>query len=733
MSFHYLSYFLQTYRILIHKIISLLPFHFQHHTNIIPMKKILLSVMMGLLLAGCAKNDNPFFEAYTNKFGAPPFDKIKNEHYMPAFKEGIKRHQAEIDLIANNKEAATFDNTIAALDYSGDLLNKVSSVFFNLYSAETNEGMAKIANDISPVLSEHNDNIYLNEALFARVKTLYDQRSTLGLDAEQHRLLEKYYKDFIRSGAALNEQDKLKLREINKDLGLAELTFGQNVLDETNAYVKVIENESELAGLPQSARQAAAETAKEHGKDGKWVFTTQKASFLPVLQYSQNRELRKELLTAYTTRANHDNDKDNKAVIVKIMKLRTQKANLLGFETSADFILDDTMAKTPKTVYDFLQTVWIPALKKAKAEAAELQKIMDAEGKGEKLEPWDWWYYSEILRKAKYDLDEEVLKTYFKLENVRQGVFDLASKLYGLKFVKLDSMPIYHPDVEVFEVKDADNSLIGILYTDYFPRAGKRAGAWMNNITEQYKKDGVNHRPIICNVGNFTKPTSEQPSLLTMDEVETLFHEFGHALHGLLTQCTYPSLSGTNVSRDFVELPSQIMENWCWEPEVMKTYAKHYQTGEVMPKELMEKIQKAGTFNQGFINTELLSASILDMDYHTIKDTADFDANAFEKNSLDRMGMIPEIIVRYRSTVFNHIFTTGYSAGYYSYTWAAVLDADAFQAFKETGDIYNPTVAKAFRQNILERGDSDYPMKLYKTFRGANPNPEALLVKRGLK
>jgi peptidyl-dipeptidase Dcp len=436
---------------------------------------------------------------------------------------------------------------------------------------------------------------------------------------------------------------------------------------------------------------------------------------------------------AYTTRSNHDNDKDNKAVINKIMKLRTQKAQLLGFATSADFILDDTMAKTPKTVYDFLTTVWTPALAKAKVEAAELQKLMDAEGKGEKLEAWDWWYYSEKLRKSKFNLDEEALKPYFKLENVRQGVFDLSSKLYGLKFKKLEGMPIYHPDVEVFEVNDADGSLIGILYTDYFPRAGKRAGAWMNNITEQYKKGGVNHRPIICNVGNFTKPTSSNPSLLNMDEVETLFHEFGHALHGLLTQCTYPSLSGTNVSRDFVELPSQVMENWCWEPEVMKTYAKHYKTGEVMPQALMDKIQLAGTFNQGFINTELLSASLLDMDYHTIKDTAKFDVMNFENASLKRMGMIPEIIVRYRSTYFNHVFGGGYSAGYYSYTWAAVLDADAFAAFKETGDIYNQKYATAFRKNILERGDSEDPMKLYYNFRGAQPNPDALLKKRGLK
>jgi len=697
------------------------------------MKKTLLSLMIGLLLMGCAKNDNPFFETYKNKYGAPPFDQIKNKHFMPAFTEGIIQHQAEIDVIANKTEAPTFENTIAAMDYSGELLKKASSVFFNLYSAETNKSMDSIANEVSPLLSEHNDNIYLNEKLFGRVKTLFDTRAKLGITAEQNRLLEKIHREFVRSGAALNPEQKAKLRGINKELGLAELAFGQNVLDETNAYKKVIEDGADLAGLPTSVRQAAAEAAKADNKEGKWLFTTQKASFIPVLQYSDNRELRKELLMAYTTRANHDNAKDNKAVINKIMKLRTQKAQLLGFATSADFILDDTMAKTPKAVYDFLATVWTPSVAKAKEEAAELQKLMDAEGKGEKLESWDWWYYSEKLRKAKYALDEEALKPYFKLENVRQGVFDLASKLYGLKFKKLDNMPLYHPDVEAFEVSDADGSLIGVLYTDYFPRAGKRAGAWMENITPQYKKDGVNHRPIICNVGNFTKPTADKPSLLNMDEVETLFHEFGHALHGLLTQCTYPSLSGTDVARDFVELPSQVMENWCWEPEVMKTYAKHYKTGEVMPKELMDKIQLAGTFNQGFINTELLSASLLDMNYHMKKDTADFDVNAFEKASLDKMGMIPQIIVRYRSSYFNHIFSGGYNAGYYSYTWAAVLDADAFQAFKETGDIYNPEKAAAFRKNILEKGDSDDPMNLYRAFRGAEPNPDALLKKRGLK
>ena len=682
---------------------------------------------------GSAKANNPFFEAYKDKYGAPPFDKIKNEHYMPAFKEGIKQQAAEIDLIAGSKDAPTFNNTIAKLDFSGELLRKVSSVFFNLYSCNTNEGMEKIVTEISPILSEHNDNIYLNDKLFARVKTLYDNRTKLGLTDEQIRLIEKYHRNFIRSGAALNPEQKAKLRVINKELGLAQLAFGKNVLDETNSYKKIIDKESDLAGLPESVRQAAAEAAKEAGKPGKWLFTTQKASFIPVLQYSENRELRKELLMAYTTRANHDNASDNKVVINRIMKLRTQKAQLLGFATSADFILDDTMAKTPKAVYALLNTVWTPALAKAKEETAELQKLQDAEGKGEKIEAWDWWYYSERLRKAKYNLEEEALRPYFKLENVRQGVFDLASKLYGLKFKKLSDMPVYDPDVEVFEVSDANGSFVGILYTDYFPRAGKRAGAWMNNITDQYIKDGINHRPIICNVGNFTKPTADKPSLLNMDEVETMFHEFGHAIHGLVTQCTYPSLSGTNVSRDFVEMPSQFMENFCWEPQVMETYAHHYKTGKLMPKELRDKIQLAGTFNQGFINTELLAASFLDMDYHSLKDTANFDVTAFEKASMDKIGMIPQIISRYRSSYFNHIFSGDYCAGYYSYTWAAVLDADAFQAFKETGDIYNQKVATSFRKDLLEKGDTEDPMKLYVKFRGANPNPNALLKKRGLK
>lgn len=687
--------------------------------------------MLTLLTACQTEQKNPFFETYTTPYGAPPFDKIKVEHYMPAFLEGMAQQKAEIDAIVNNTEAPTFANTIEALEYSGSLLDKVTYVFFNVYMADGNDEMGKIAEEVSPLLSEQTDYIMLNEGLFERVKAVYEAKETLNLNKEQAKLLEETYKSFVRGGANLNKEQKAELSRINKELGLAELQFSKNVLDATNAYQKWIEDESELAGLPESVKQAAAEAAKAAGQEGKWLFTVQKSSFLPVLQYSDNRELRKELLMAYTSLANHDDNLDNKAVINKIMKLRVQQAQLFGFTTPAGFILDNTMAKTPEAVYSFLETVWTPSLAQAKVEAAELQKLMDEEGKGEKLEPWDWWYYAEKLRKAKYDLDEEELKAYFKLENVRKGAFDLAGKLWGLQFKQLEDMPVYNPEVEVFEVSDSDGSLIGILYTDYFPRAGKRAGAWMNEIAPQYVRDGVNHRPVIINVGNFTRPTADKPSLLTMDEVSTLFHEFGHALHGLLSQCTYKSLSGTNVARDFVELPSQLMENWCYEPEVMKTYAFHYETGEVIPDALIEKIQKASTFNQGFVMTELLSASLLDMDYHSIADTADIDVNAFEKASMEKMGMIPEIIVRYRSTYFSHIFTTGYSAGYYSYTWAAVLDSDAFQAFKETGDIYNQEVATAYRKNILERGGTEDPMVLYQQFRGKMPNPDYLLIKRG--
>ena len=650
---------------------------------------------------------------------------------MPAFIEGMRQDSLEIEAIADNPETPTFANTIEALEYSGEMLDRVSKVFLNLYSADTDKDMDAIAEKVSPMLTDHSDNIYLNSKLFKRIKAVYDNRDSLNLNQEQMRLLEKRYQSFVRSGANLNDEQKARLREINKELGLLDIKFSGNVLAETNAYQKWIDNEQDLDGLPQDVKNAAAEESAAAGQPGKWLFTTQKSSFIPVLQYCKNRELRRELLIAYTMRGNNNNDNDNKSVINQTVRLRVEKAKMFGFDNPADMILETSMAKNAKNVMDFLPSVWEPSLAQAKKEAAELQKLMDAEGRGEKLEPWDWWFYAEKLRREKYNLDEEALKPYFKLENVRQGVFDLASKLYGLKFEKLQGMPVYNPDVDVFKVMDADGSLLGIFYGDYFPRAGKRGGAWMNNISEQYVKDGVDHRPVIFNVCNFTKPTADKPSLLTMDEVETLFHEFGHALHGFLSKCTYATLSGTSVPRDFVEMPSQLMENWCYEPEVMRSYAKHYLTGETIPDSLIESLQRASTFNQGFVMTELLSATILDMDYHMVTTTDSIDVEAFEKASMERMGMIPQIIVRYRSTNFSHIFTTGYEAGYYSYTWSAVLDADVFAAFKETGDVFNREVATSLRRNILERGFTDDPMTLYVNFRGRQPDPKNLLRRKG--
>ncbi len=699
------------------------------------MKKIFFTMLIGTLLIACnGKTDNnPFFQVYENEYQAPPFDKIKNAHFIPAFEEGMKQQEAEIEAIANNTEEATFENTIEAMEYSGELLTKVSNVFSNLLSANTDDEMNKIAQEITPKLTAHSDNIYLNDKLFQRVKSLHENKDNLDLNSEQERVLDKIYKRFVRGGADLNEEQKSELREINKELSSLELKFGQNVLAETNSFKLFVENEEELAGLSEGVIQAAAEAAKQEGKEGQWLFTTQKSSFLPVLQYAENRELRKALLIAYNERCNNNNEYDNKEVINSIMKLRVQKAHLLGYNSPAEFILDNTMAKTPETVNNFLDELWVASVSKAKEEAYELQKMMDADDKGEKLEPWDWWYYAEKLRVEKYDLNEEEVSQYFKLENVRNGIFHVTNKLFGLNYEKLDNMPIYNEEVEVFKVTDADGSLIGILYTDYFPRAGKNVGAWMSSYKKQQIKDGENIRPIITNVCNFTRPTSTKPSLLTIDEVETLFHEFGHALHGLLSQTTYPSLSGTSVMRDFVELPSQIMENWCFEPEVLKAYAFHYETGEVIPDELIEKINNAGTFNQGFVMTEFMSAALLDMAYHNLTEVQDIDVEAFEKQVMDDIGMIPEIFVRYRSPFFKHIFQGGYSSGYYSYKWAEVLDADAFQAFVETGDIFNQDVAASFRKNILEKGDMEDPAKLYRDFRGKDATPDALLIKRGLK
>ena len=696
------------------------------------MKKVLILGVMAMSLLACNQT-NPLLEQPNTPFGVPAFDKVKIEHYLPAFEEAIRQNKAEIDAIVNNEDAPTFENTIVALDRSGLLLDRVTGVFFNVLEADGNDEMNAIAEQVSPMLSELSDGIILNDALFQRVKAVYDEREQLGLNAEQMRLVTQTYKAFADNGANLPEDKKERLKEINQELSLLSLKFGNNVVAETNSddVKRFITDEALLAGLPESAKAAAAEEAEAAGHPGEWLFTPKRTSFTPVLQYCENRELRKQLLMDYTTRGNHDNENDNKSVIIREMELRIERAKLFGYDNPADYILADCMAKNHQTVDAFLASVWAPSLEAAKREAAELQALLEQDLPGEKLQPWDWWFYAEKLRKAKYDLDEEELKPYFELNNVRKGAFGVATKLYGLQFEKLENMPVYNPEVEVFKVTEADGSLVGILYTDYFPRAGKRPGAWMNNILPQYiDAEGVDHRPVIINVGNFNKPTAGNPSLLSMDDVETLFHEFGHALHGLLSKAHYKSLSGTNTPRDFVELPSQFMENYAYEPEVLKTYAFHYETGEVIPDELIEKINKASAFNQGFVTTELLSASILDMDFHELTSAEGLDVNAFEAESLKKMGMIDEIIVRYRPTFYNHIFTTGYEAGYYSYTWSAVLDADAFAAFNETGDLFEAETAKRFR-HLLEQGGTRDAQELYLEFRGKEADPKYLLIRKG--
>ncbi|WP_373843253.1 M3 family metallopeptidase [Bacteroides heparinolyticus] len=671
-----------------------------------------------------------FYTEFDTPFGTPPFDKITFADFRPAFLKGMEQESAEIDSIANNPEEPTFENTIAALDKSGKILNRVSAVFYGLKGAETNDSIQALAEELSPLLSEHSDNIYLNEKLFARIKKLHDDTTNMHLTTEQYRLLDENYKSFVRSGIMLDSASKTRLREINKELSAATLRFGNNLLKETNGYKLVIDNQEELAGLPSDVIAAAAETAKKEGQEGKWIFTLQKPSWMPFLQYSEKRDLREKLYKAMYNRGNNDNENDNKQNINEIVKLRTEKAQLLGYKSHADYVLDDNMAKNPANVYKLLEEIWKYALPQAKKEAQQLQTMIDAEGGNFKLETWDWWYYTEKLSQQKYALNEEEIKPYFKMENVREGVFEVANKLYGLTFKKLDNIPVYNPEVEVYDVLDADGKHISVFYTDYFPRSGKNAGAWMSSFRRQSVENGENIRPIIYNVGNFTRPTDSKPSLLTIDEVETLFHEFGHALHGMLSDVNYRTLAGTGVSRDFVELPSQIMEHWAFHPDVLKMYAKHYETGEVIPDSLIRKINEAANFNNGFTTTELVAAAFLDMDYYTQTQIGAFDVNAFEKQSMEKIGLIKEIIPRYRSTYFAHIFSGGYSSGYYAYLWAEVLDADAFQAFVEKG-IFDKATATAFRENILSKGNSEEPMTLYKKFRGAEPNPIYLLKNRG--
>ena len=675
--------------------------------------------------------DNPFFKEGSTPFQTPPFDEIKIDYYLPAFEEGIRLQKAEVDVIINNTEKPTFVNTIEAMEKSGKLLTKVSSVFYNLNSANTNDEMQSIAKTVAPMLSKHNDDINLNEKLFARVKAIFNEKDKLSLTTEQKTVLKNYYDDFIRGGANLNNEQKEKFRKINEELSLLSLKFGENLLKETNSIGLIIENKNDLAGLPESVIQSAFELGKTKGHEGKWVFTLQKPSFIPFLQYSEKRNLREVIFKAYINRGNNNNEFDNNKTLSSIAALRVERANLLGYKTHADYILEKNMAKNPETVYKFLNDLWKPALNRAKMEIDDMQKIINNEGNNFKLEAWDWWYYAEKVKKEKYDLDEKMLRPYFKLENVLQGVFDVASKLYGIKFVERNDIPTYHPDVKVIEVKEAEGKHIAILFTDYFPRDSKRSGAWMNSFRDQSNIGSNFITPIISNVGNFSKPTSDKPSLLSLDEVNTLFHEFGHALHGLLSNSVYPSVSGTSVPRDFVELPSQVMENWALAPEVLKMYARHYQTNEPMPEDLIKKIENSQLFNQGFETVEYLAASFLDMDWHALTVPEEKDVTGFEKESLNKIGLIPEIESRYQSTNFQHIFSGGYSSGYYSYIWAAVLDADAFEAFEEKG-LFDHATALSFRKNILEKGGSEDPMELYKRFRGREPKVDALLKRRGL-
>ena len=704
------------------------------------MRHLLLFLLVTIILASCnnmkQSNENPFLSDYNTPFGVPPFDKIRTEHYIPAIEEGMRQHNLEIEAIVSNSDEPDFNNTILALDISGELLHQVYLTFDNLSIAESNDEIEEAARQIIPMMTDHSDNIILNEALFSRIKTVYEKRLDSGLNESQIRVVEKYYDDFKRNGADLSEEERVVLRELNQKLSTLALQFGENNRAETNTNFKqIIENKDELAGLTDEIIEAAAIAAKENGLEGKWLFTLQKPSWIPFLQYSENRELREKLYRGYFMRGNNDNDNNNKKIVLETVTLRSQKAKLLGYENHAEFVISDNMAKTPENVYNFLHKLWNPAVARANQEIAEMQAIINKEGGDFKLDLWDWWFYAEKLRKEKYDLDEKELKPYLKLENVRDGMYWVANRLYGITFTKLNDMPVYHPDVEVFEVKEADGSLIGIFYCDYFPRSGKSVGAWCTGYRNaSYDQNGNRIYPIVSIVCNFTKPTSELPSLLTWDETETLFHEFGHALHGLFTDGKYRRTAG-EVPRDFVELPSQVMENWAAEPEVLKHYARHYLTDEPMPDELIKKIVNSSYFNQGFNTTEYLAASILDLDWHVItEDTVIDDVLVFEKNSMDKIKLPKEILPRYRSTYFAHIFESiGYSAGYYVYYWAAQLDADAFNAFKESGDLFNQKLAADFRKYCLSECGEDEGMIQYVKFRGKEPVIEPLLVRMGLK
>ncbi len=691
-----------------------------------------LAALMTLpaLAANPAAVVNPFFAEWKTPFGVPPFAEIREEHFLPALKEGMARQKGEVAAIVAIKEAPTFANTIVALELSGQFMDRVGSVFFNLTGAETNPKLQAVNRDVMPLLSAHRDDIQLNPKLFLRVKAVWDARVGLKLAPDQTRLLERTYKGFVRAGAALTPDQQVRMRAINGEQSKLGVEFGDRLLKATKAFQMVVEQPADLAGLPEGTRMAAAAAAKKAGLDGKWLFTLDGPSIWPFLEYAQNRELRKRLLSGYLERCNQGGDTDTNAIVSRVAALRVEKAQLLGYKTWADFVLEENMAKNPKGVYGLLDQIWKPALEVAKKERAELQAMMAKDLPSQKLEPWDWRYYAEKVKQAKYDFDEESVKPYFAIDAVRQGAFTVAGKLYGITFTEVKGIPVYQQDVRCFEVKEKDGRHLGLIYVDYHPRPGKRGGAWMSNYRAAWIQDGRQVDPVVVNVCNFTAPAGDRPALLTSDEVRTLFHEFGHGLHGLFYKGRYRGTAGT--PRDFVELPSQVMENWSMEPEVLKLYAKHYQTGAVIPDALVAKMKKAATFGQGFATVEYMAASLLDMDWHTLTDTKPQDTAAFEKASLAKWGLIAEIPPRYRSPYFNHIMG-GYAAGYYSYIWSAVLDSDAFQAFKEKRNLFDPATAATFRAEVLSKGGTEDPALLYRRFRGRDPKVGPLLEKRGLK
>lgn len=677
-----------------------------------------------------ASAENPLLAEWNTPFGVPPFDRIGNDDYLPAFREAMQRNRAEIDALTSNPDPVTFENTIEALERSGRDLTRVASVFYAVEGAHTNDTLKEVARTIAPELAAHRDAIRLDPALWTRVKAVWEARETLDLGPEQAKLLEETHKGFVRSGADLDEGSKERLKEINAELATLSQRFGDNVLEETNAFELHVDDRVDAGALPGNLVTAAAEEAKRRGHDGGLSFTLQRPSINPFLQFSPNRELRREIFLGYAMRGDNDNANDNKDVLSRMAALRVEKANLLGFPTHADYVLADNMAETPARVYGLLDQIWDPALVVAKQERDAFQAMMTADGVEGDFEAWDWRYYAEKVRQARYELDEEVLRPYFEVGAVRDGVFDVANRLYGITFTELRDAPRWHPDQQVFEVKEADGTHIGVLYMDFFMRPSKRGGAWMNDLRSQSRLDGE-VAPIVTTNFNFPPPTADAPSLLAWDDVETLAHEMGHALHGLFSDVTYESLAGTAVSRDFVELGSQIMENWMGEPEVLRSFARHYVTGEPIPGTLVEKLEASAKFNQGFATTEYLAASYLDMAWHTLKTPEQRDVRALEDGEMDRIGLIEEILPRYRSTYFAHIFSGGYSAGYYAYIWAEVLDADAFQAFKETS-LFDRETANRFRREVLSKGGTRPGMQLYEAFRGREPTIDPLLRKRGL-